>query len=153
METRKNEEYAAFNQEIATAEEFIANLEEKQLLLMEQLESFVPELHRAEEIHAIEHKRLNAILGTIEGRHKSLVARQEEFIKERPRLLDGIDEDLLERYERLLKSKGSAVVPLEHGVCTGCRMQMTLQTILSTKAEKEMVSCTQCGRLLYTEED
>ncbi|MFZ4116851.1 MAG: zinc ribbon domain-containing protein, partial [Chthoniobacterales bacterium] len=154
METRKNDEYAAFNHEIATGEAAIAALEERQLTLMEKNELLQPNLERAGEVHAIEHKRVNVILGTIDGRSENLRVRQRELENERPRLTLNIDEDLLDRYERLFKSKnGIAVAALENGVCTGCHMRMTTQTVLSAKAEKEIVICPQCGRFLYTEED
>lgn len=154
METRKNDEYTAFKHEIATAEAFIATLEERQLELMEKSELLLPEIQRAQEVNLIEHKRINAILGTIDGRSENLLVRQLELQSERPRLTVSIDEDMLDRYERLFKSKnGVAVAALEHGVCTGCHMHMTTQTILSAKAEKEVVTCSQCGRFLYTEED
>jgi predicted nucleic acid-binding Zn-ribbon protein len=154
METRKNDEYAAFNKEIGLAQEVITQCEDQQLGLMEQSELLQPDIERAEEVHAIEHKRLHAILATFDGRSKSLLARQKELQEARPPLTLPIDEEILDRYERLFKSKnGLAVAPIEHGVCTGCHMQMTMQTILSAKAEKEIITCSQCGRYLYTEED
>jgi predicted nucleic acid-binding Zn-ribbon protein len=61
-----------------------------------------------------------------------------------------IDEDVLGRFERLFNSKGdAAVVALEHEVCTGCHMKVTTQTAHRVKAGKEIVSCENCGRILY----
>ncbi len=154
LATRKNEEYTALAHEIVTAEKGIAALEERQLSLMEAGDALLPEIERAQEINAVEQKRIHAILGTLEGRAANLRARKEELLTQRSPLTAPIEEELLERYERLFKSKsGSAVVPIEHGVCTGCHMKVTMQTILSAKAEKEIMSCSQCGRILYTEED
>ncbi len=154
LATRKNEEYTALIHEIAMAEKAIAALEERQLSLMESVDALLPDIQSAQEINAVEQKRINAILGTLEGRCANLTTRKEELLAQRPPLTAAIDEELLERYDRLFKNKsGAAVVPIEHGVCTGCHMNMTMQTILSAKAEKEMMSCSQCGRILYTEED
>ena len=67
-----------------------------------------------------------------------------------PPLTEGVDEDLLDRYNRLFKSKGGiALVTVEHGVCTGCHMQVNTQTVLEVRAEKEIIGCPQCGRILY----
>ena len=64
-----------------------------------------------------------------------------------------IDEDLLGRFERLFTSKGdAAIVALEHEVCTGCHMKVTTQTSHRVKSGKELVSCEQCGRILYNAE-
>ncbi|MBX9741927.1 MAG: hypothetical protein K2W99_00065 [Chthoniobacterales bacterium] len=153
LATRKNEEYTAFLHEIATAEQVISTLEERQLKLMEEGEALLPERERAQEINAIEQKRVNAILGTLEGRRINLEARKKELLDQRTSLSMPIEEELLEHYERLFKSRGTAVVPIEHGVCTGCHMKVTAQTILTAKAEKEMLNCPQCGRILFTEED
>ncbi|HLB33513.1 MAG: hypothetical protein A3F67_06285 [Verrucomicrobia bacterium RIFCSPHIGHO2_12_FULL_41_10] len=154
QETRKNDEYAAFNHEIAAAEKLIASLEERELFLMEQLEAMKGTLQEAKEEHHSECQRLTNLLEGLERRQEQIVLRQQELIDDRPRLLEGIEEDLLERYTRLFKSKqGAAVVPVEHHVCTGCHMQVTAQTVLATKASKEITSCTQCGRLLYCEEE
>ena len=58
--------------------------------------------------------------------------------------------DRFNRFDRLFKSKGdAAVVALEHEVCTGCHMKVTIATVMRVKAGKEIVSCEQCGRILY----
>jgi len=74
----------------------------------------------------------------------------EELTRERAELAEKIDEDLLGLFERLFKSKGdAAVVAIEHGVCTGCHMKVTSATAAQARAGKEIVSCENCGRILY----
>jgi len=86
----------------------------------------------------------------LEAKSKTLQSRLEELTKERAEIAGKIDEDLLGRFERLFKSKGDAVVvALEHEVCTGCHMKITTQTAVRVKGGKEIVSCEQCGRILY----
>ncbi len=86
----------------------------------------------------------------LDAKSKTLESRLEELTKERAEIAGKIDEDLLGRFERLFKSKGDAVVvPLEHEVCTGCHMKVTTQTAHRAKAGKEIVSCDNCGRILY----
>jgi predicted nucleic acid-binding Zn-ribbon protein len=70
--------------------------------------------------------------------------------KNRASAVEGIDEELLERYERLFETKNArAVVAVEHDVCTGCHMKITAQTSLALRSDKSIVSCPQCGRLLH----
>ena len=58
---------------------------------------------------------------------------------------------VLERFNRLFTSKGdAAVVALEHDVCAGCHMKVTTATAAAVRAGKEIVSCEQCGRILYS---
>ena len=80
---------------------------------------------------------------TIEQQLKALEA-------ERAQLTTGVDEELLDQYERLFTNKtGAAVVGLEHDTCTGCHMKVTASTAARTKGGREVVECEQCGRLLY----
>ncbi len=89
----------------------------------------------------------------MESKDKALDARLAELTKEREEIAAKIDEDLLSRFERLMASKGdAAVVALEHEVCTGCHMKITTQTVHRVKSGKEIVSCEQCGRILYSAE-
>jgi predicted nucleic acid-binding Zn-ribbon protein len=88
----------------------------------------------------------------LDEKSKALQSRLDELTRERADLEGKIDEDLLGRFERLFKSKGdAAVVAIEHGVCTGCHMKVTSATAASARAGKEIVSCENCGRILYEE--
>src|SRR5437588_150983 len=81
---------------------------------------------------------------------KALDSRLEQLSKERKELAEKLDEDLLDRFERLFASKGdSAIVAIEHGICTGCHMKLTIATVKDAEAGKEIVNCEQCGRILY----
>jgi predicted nucleic acid-binding Zn-ribbon protein len=89
-------------------------------------------------------------MASLVTRRENLESRKAELEAERPRFTEGVDEDLLDRYNRLFKSKnGIALVTVEHEVCTGCHMKVTHQAILEVKAEKEIIGCPQCGRILY----
>jgi predicted nucleic acid-binding Zn-ribbon protein len=89
-------------------------------------------------------------LTDLETKSKALGAQQQELETEREALASKIDADLLDQFERLFNSKGdAAIVAVEHGVCTGCHMKVTTATAARVKAGKEIVSCEQCGRILY----
>lgn len=150
LETRKNEEFSALRHEIEVAEKVITELEDRELVLMEEAESLKPALQAAQEAHAEEKRKVESHMASLTTRKENLEARKKELESERPGFTGGIEEDLLDRYNRLFKSKnGLALVTVEHEVCTGCHMKVTHQTILEVKAEKEIVGCPQCGRLLY----
>ena len=55
---------------------------------------------------------------------------------------------LLNRYERLSKSYGRAVVPVTSNLCLGCFS--TLPTSYpSLKTKNALLTCESCGRILY----
>lgn len=150
LETRKNEEFSALRHEIEVAEKAVTELEDRELVLMEEAESLKPALAAAQEAHAAEKKKVESHMASLTIRKENLEARQKELEAERPGFAEGIEEDLLDRYERLFKSKnGLALTTVEHETCSGCHMKVTHQTILEVKAEKAIVGCPQCGRILY----
>lgn len=154
LETRKNDEYAALSHEIELGEKAIQELEDRELGFLEKVESLKIEAEKAQEAYSIEQKRIHDLLKTLDDRKDNLELRKKELLEQRPRLTERIDEDQLDQFERLFKSKqGTAIVPVEHGICTGCHMKVTLQISLSAKAGKELTSCSQCGRWLYSEEE
>jgi predicted nucleic acid-binding Zn-ribbon protein len=150
LQTRKNEEYAALAHEIEAAEKSIFSIEDRELELMDEAETLKPAVAEAEKVHEAEKAKIEQILASLTEKKTNLEARITELKNDRTRLTEGIDEDVLERYERLFKTKqGSAVVPLEHEVCMGCHMKVTSQTAIQVKAQKDVVHCPQCGRMLY----
>ncbi len=150
LQTRKNEEYSALAHEIEAAEKAIAGLEDRELELMEEAERLRPEIDTAEKTHASEKSKVEQMLAGLVEKKSNLDARIAELSTERARFTEGADEDVLERYGRLFKTKnGIAIAPLEHEVCMGCHMKVTTQTVFQLKAGKEIIHCPQCGRILY----
>jgi len=150
LQTRKNEEYTALSHEISTVEKLISGIEDKELALMEEADSLAPEIAAADKIHAEEKARLEGQIGLLREKEGNLKKRIEEVQQSRVAALEGVDEELLERYERLFETKNArAVVAVEHDVCTGCHMKITAQTSLALRSDKSVISCPQCGRLLH----
>jgi len=150
LETRKNEEFSALRHEIEMAEKAIVEIEDRELLLMEDAENLKPALQSAQEAYIAEKRKVETHMASLISRKENLETRQKELESERPNFTEGIEEDLLDRYNRLFKSKnGIALVTVEHGVCAGCNMQVTHQSILEVRAEKGIIGCPQCGRILY----
>jgi uncharacterized protein len=150
LETRKNDEFTALKHEIANSEKIIVEIEDREIVLMEEAESLKPALQAAQEAHDAEKKKVETHMASLVTRRENLDLRQKELEAERLAATEGIDEDLLDRYTRLFKTKnGMALVTVEHGVCTGCHMQVNTQTYLEVRAEKEIIGCPQCGRILY----
>lgn len=150
LQTRKNEEYSALAHEIETAEKIIRTIEDQELELMDEAEKLKPAVAEAEKIHAAEKAKIEQILAGLTDKKTNLDARVAEIKADRARLTEGLDEDLLDRYDRLFKTKqGTVVVPLEHEVCMGCHMKVTSQTSVQLRAQKEIIHCPQCGRMLY----
>ena len=149
-QTRKNDEFQAMGHEIQRYEDEIRKLEDQELELMEQGDKLKVEVSAEEKKAAATKDSIARQMNDLGEKSKTLEVRLQELGKERQELAGKIDEDLLDQFERLFVSKGdSAIVAIEHGVCTGCHMKLTIATIKDAEAGKEIVSCEQCGRILY----
>jgi predicted nucleic acid-binding Zn-ribbon protein len=150
FQTRKNEEFQALTNEIKRFENDITSIEDRELEIMEQAEKAKLETAEAEKDLAQKKKAVASQLEDVDKKIATLEAHLKELEADRARLAAEVDEDLLNRYDRLFASKGdAAIVPLEHEVCMGCHMKITTQTAVRAKGEQEIVACEQCGRLLY----
>jgi predicted nucleic acid-binding Zn-ribbon protein len=152
--TRKNEEYKALAHEIEMAKAAIYQIEDAEIVLMEQAEAAQKEVARAT-AEANEAKKL------ADSQIAELGQREENFKREfaslqqgRAELAAAVDESARNRYDRILKSKGdNVVVGIDHGVCGGCHMKLQQQLIVMCQAQKELVTCSSCGRILYYTRD
>lgn len=149
-ETRKNDEFQAIGHEIERYTKEISSIEDQELELMEQADKIKLELATEEKKAAATKDSITRQIADLDQKGTTLNARLQELKKERAEKAAAIDEDLLDRFDRLFESKGdAAVVAVEHGVCTGCHMKLTVATVKGVEAGNEIVSCEQCGRILY----
>ncbi|MGO8839084.1 MAG: zinc ribbon domain-containing protein [Limisphaerales bacterium] len=154
LQTRKNEEYRALAHEIETCKADITRIEDQEIALMEQAESAQREAARLL-CEADEMKKL------AEGQIAQLNQREENLKKDladlqrgRAELAAAVDESARGRYERLFKSKGdNVIVGVHHGVCGGCHMKLPPQILVQCRSQSEIVSCSNCGRILYYTRD
>ena len=51
--------------------------------------------------------------------------------------------------QALLVGGATVVVGVQHGVCGGGHMKLPPQLLVTCQAEKELVGCSNCGRILY----
>ena len=149
-QTRKNDEFQAMGHEIQRYEDEIGKLEDQELELMEQGDKLKVEVTAEEKKATAAKDSITRQQSDLGEKSKTLDSRLQELEKDRKELAEKMDEDLLNRFERLFGSKGdSAIVAIEHGVCTGCHMKLTTATVKAAEAGREIVNCEQCGRILY----
>ena len=152
--TRKNEEYKALTHEIEMAKEVIFKIEDAQIVLMEQAEAVQKEVVRATAEAAAAKKLLDDQIGQLDQREANLKKEFAELTTGRTRLASAVDESTRNRYERIFKSKGvNVVVGVEHSSCGGCHMKLPAQIMVSCQSQSELVTCPNCGRILYFNRD
>ena len=150
FQTKKNEEYRALTHEIDTCKQVISELEDQQLEFMEQGDAAQREAAKLTQSTAEMKRVLDSRLADLAAREKNLQSELGELQANRGELAAAVAESTRSRYERLFKQKGqNVVVGIQHGVCGGCHMQLSRQIVVTAQAEREIVTCPNCGRILY----
>jgi hypothetical protein len=154
LQTRKNEEYRALTHEIDGCKADITKIEDQEIELMEQAEAAQKEVARATQEAAAAKKLEDEQVAQLNQREENLKKELAELQGSRAALASAVDETARARYERLLKSKGdNVVVGVDHGACGGCHMKLPAQILVTCQGHKELVSCINCGRILYYTRD
>jgi predicted nucleic acid-binding Zn-ribbon protein len=154
LQTRKNEEYRALSHEIDTCKADITKIEDEEIVLMEQTEAAQKEAVRLLRETDETKKLAEGQIAQLNQREENLKKELAELQRGRAELAAAVDQTVCHRYERLFKSKGeNVVVGVQHGVCGGCHMKLPAQILVTCQGQKEIVACSNCGRILYYTRD
>jgi predicted nucleic acid-binding Zn-ribbon protein len=154
LQTRKNEEYRALAHEIDTCKADITKIEDRQIELMEQTERVQKEVAGATQVLNEAKKLGDSQITQLGQREQSLKKELADLEANREELAAAVEETVRARYERLVKNRGDTViVGVQHGVCGGCHMKLPAQILVSCRAAQELITCNNCGRILYYTRD
>jgi predicted nucleic acid-binding Zn-ribbon protein len=154
LQTRKNEEYRALAHEIDTCKADIFKIEDQEIALMEQAEAAQRDAHRAAQALNGARTLMEDQLTLLAEREQNLKRELAELETNREELASAVDAGARDRYERLVRNKGeNVVVGVQHGVCGGCHMRLPPQLLVQCQAQQEIITCSNCGRILYYTRD
>jgi predicted nucleic acid-binding Zn-ribbon protein len=150
FQTRKNDEYQALAHEIVMAREAITKIEDQQIELMEQAEAATKQVGEAQKVLKEAQGLMDGEVQLLTDREKNLQKDLADLSSNRESLSAAVDGAVLTRYERIMNTRGdNVIVDIAHGVCGGCHMKIPAQLIVSCRAQQEITTCTNCGRILY----
>jgi uncharacterized protein len=122
--------------------------------LMEQGEAAQKEVLRSTQSANEARKLADDQIAQLGVREENLKKELAELETNRQDLAAAVDSSARGRYDRLVKNKGeNVVVGVQHGVCGGCHMKLPPQLLVSCQAQQELVTCSNCGRILYYTRD
>ncbi len=151
FEIKNNEEYRALEKEIGGLLVTISGREDKEISLMEESEKIRHTISEKETEFKQESAHLEEEKDVLQERLEHISRELEEAKAERSRAAEGVDPVWLSRYERVFQRRRDfAIVPIEGDNCGGCHMAVTPQTRHDARRSDKMVSCTFCGRFLYS---
>ena len=151
---KTNEQYKAFLKEIEAQKQLKSEIEDRMILLMEELEQLERDARQEE-------KRTTELAAETERMVQQLAAEARELeaaIAERQRrratIVTTLPPDLLKRYERIRAGKGGvAVASTKHGRCNGCLSPIPPQRLLEIERQDRLYLCESCGRILIPEQE
>jgi len=152
MEVRKNEEYQALNHEIDGLKDLIDGIEEKELILLDEIEEEKKDLAAKEEQTTKRLDELQKMADRIDADEKKFrdqLSGMEDDVQKRR---GEVESDLLAKYDILWKQikRPPVVVPLVDHTCGGCHLRVSNEIDGGAQAFK-VVYCDSCGRMLYVE--
>jgi predicted nucleic acid-binding Zn-ribbon protein len=150
FEIKSNVEYQALQKEIDNHKIQNSRIEDKILEVMEAMEEKERLIKSGEEALKREREKLAAEEKSIAEESARLDARIAELKGERDKILPGISQTVLRKYQRIFTNKrDSAIVPLVNYVCGGCHMRLPPQIANNVRKTDELVICENCSRILY----
>ena len=148
LDVKTNEQYKALLHEIQFAEQDIRAQEDKILELMLNAETREKTVKAAEvelkaETAEIEKEKADA-------RERTAVDEKElaEWASKRDQLRAGVDPDLLRRFERVSRFRGSGISEVRNQKCMACQVMLRPQTYNEVKGGK-LIECESCQRILF----
>jgi hypothetical protein len=148
---KTNEQLHALQHEIEFAEKSITQTEDRELASMEATERLEADLTLAktalrDQAHAVEWEKASAM---------KVSERNQQELKglraERAQLRAAIDEDALANYDRLAKSKKTAMAEVRDRQCMACHMGLRPAQWQQVIGGARM-HCESCGRLWFYDE-
>ncbi|MFC1461816.1 zinc ribbon domain-containing protein, partial [Verrucomicrobiota bacterium] len=151
FQIKSNDEYKALNHEIAHIQEKIKELEDREIELLEDIETAEADVASIESELGAEEISVKQEVQELEKRRRVLESEIDEIKKDRDMLSSDIEPDWLSRYNRIMENrKDFALVGMDkNSTCGSCHMKLPPQMMHDVRKGDTMVSCTYCSRLLY----
>ena len=149
-EVKSNEAYRALQHEADEEERQKAGAEDKVLEAMISAEEEENAIKKAEaELKQVE-ARVTTALRELDAAQKALEKEAADLRAQRESLRAGVDEDMLEMYDRIAGGHGGiAMAEAREEVCQVCRIHIRPQTFAEVKRNDQIHTCESCHRILY----
>ena len=146
---RTQREYEALDKQIRDASDremdFRRTLQEEEERLEQVSEEIAREAELIEQQEAVVHDEESRIKVELADREQRLAALKDEEVQ----IAAGLDEELLFKFERIVRSTGGyGIVPLQGQVCTGCFMTLPAHFVNRVRRAEDVLFCTH-GRIVF----
>jgi predicted nucleic acid-binding Zn-ribbon protein len=146
-------EYEALDKEIKTSADKEQELRRQLQKEEKNCEEMVVGLEREENMIKEQEEEIRTEQTKIKHEIKEKNKVQKLLEKDEQRVSPGLDEEILFKFERIIRSKaGLGIVPIKNGICTGCHMILTAQFSNDVRGGTSIMFCPNCSRILFFQE-
>ena len=146
-------EYEALNKEIRDSgdkEQTVRkDLQREERALAEAEE----ELQKLESVIAAQEAEIEEKTQKVNSETSVKQSEIEALKAEEKRTSEGIDKDVIFKFERIIRNKqGVGIVPVRGVVCTGCHMILPAHFVNEVRVGNKIIFCPYCSRVLFHQE-
>ncbi len=150
---KTNKEYQALLKEIETAQQENKAIEDDILVLMVKIDEASAAIGTAEERARKEEAAIQVEQQDLEASLRILGEELEAVEQRRRELVSHIRPEAISQYQKLFDTKnGVALAEARGEACSGCYMSIPPQVFVNVKKNDSIITCPQCGRILYYKE-
>lgn len=154
---RTNKDYAAVLARLNNEKADLSRLESRALQIMQAIDGRKQELTEHEQAVEAEANRLAEFRTELEQAQRSFAGRLEQLQQRRKQAVAEIDHKTARLFDRLSQHyDGEALAEVERinprqdeFVCAGCHMSLRAEVANTLKSRDEIVTCRNCGRILF----
>jgi len=147
---KNQKELEAIDEEIKKTKQEKVTFEKDILVLMEELERLSPVIKEKESATL---QKKNGSVGKVDELNKILDQAQQDMevlLKQRDEAKKKIDPSLFSEYERLCRGRTCyAVTAMTDGMCEGCHVGISSQSVNDIKKNEKIIRCEHCARIIY----
>jgi uncharacterized protein len=154
LSIRKNDEYQAMGQQIATTQSEIGELEGKELEIMYAIDEAKKKFAAAEAELKANISGHETRIRTLRERETSLTGELKAAQAEVAAARSGLEVPKVRQYDRVAARNMPAIVPIHDGKCGGCHLKVSSEVESAARGKTvdplaALPTCDQCGRIVY----
>ncbi len=150
---KKNEAYKVMLKQIEDAKKEKQRLEDEILEIMQKNEDLKKGFDDGKVKIEQGKETMNKEINSLNEEIKHLLEKMEELEQKRSSYINKIPQKYFKKYEEIRDNRGGrVVVRIEGNSCGGCHLSVLPQSINESMKDEELVTCQNCGRILYWKE-
>jgi predicted nucleic acid-binding Zn-ribbon protein len=152
-EIKNNKEYQALLKEIETVELENKAIEDDIISLMEKIDAASAGIAATEQRLREEEVAMEAEQKQHEAEFAKIEKELQSVERARQKIVSQVQPAVISQYEKLMITKaGVAIAVARAESCSGCFMSIPPQVFVNVKKNVSIISCPNCGRILYYKE-